>query len=179
MGDKDESAKVIFQDDGMVDILVGTQSNGQGHETVFAQFLSDQTGIPADHIRVVQGDSDLIARGGGTGGSRSGTVQANATLQTVAVMQKAFRAFLSDKLDVDADQIVFDDERFRAPGSNLSPTFLEVADMARAAGREDLMQHSAYAVLDSRSFPNGAHICEVEIDPGFEDPIKIQKLTVI
>ncbi len=165
LGDKDESAKVIFQDDGMVDILVGTQSNGQGHETVFAQFLSDQTGIPADHIRVVQGDSDLIARGGGTGGSRSGTVQANATLQTVAVMQKAFRAFLSDKLEVDADQIVFDDERFRAPGSNLSPTFLEVADMARAAGRDDLMQHSAYAVLDSRSFPNGAHICEVEIDP--------------
>ena len=85
--------------------------------------------------------------------------------RTVAVIQKAFRAFLSDKLDVDADQIVFDDERFRAPGSNLSPTFLEVADMARAAGREDLMQHSAYAVLDSRSFPNGAHICEVEIDP--------------
>ena len=63
-------------------IFVGTQSNGQGHETVYAQFLSDQTGVPADRIGVVQGDSDLIATGGGTGGSRSVTVQNNATLAT-------------------------------------------------------------------------------------------------
>ena len=54
-----------------MDLFVGTQSNGQGHETVFAQFLSDQTGVPVDIINVVQGDSDLIVKGGGTGGSRS------------------------------------------------------------------------------------------------------------
>ncbi len=60
--------------------------NGQGHETVYAQFLSDQTGMPAELIEVVQGDSDLIAQGGGTGGSRSVTTQANATLATVDVM---------------------------------------------------------------------------------------------
>ena len=59
-------------------IFVGTQSNGQGHETVYAQFLADQTGVPANRIGVVQGDSDLIAKGGGTGGSRSVTVQNNA-----------------------------------------------------------------------------------------------------
>ncbi|MEM6590211.1 MAG: xanthine dehydrogenase family protein molybdopterin-binding subunit, partial [Pseudomonadota bacterium] len=83
LGDPAEGAKVVFEDDGIVTIYVGTQSNGQGHETVYAQFLADQTGIPADQIQVVQGDSDLIKEGGGTGGSRSVTVQNNATLATV------------------------------------------------------------------------------------------------
>ena len=55
-----EAAKVLFKDDGSLDLFGGTQSNGQGHETVFAQFLSDQTGVPVDIINVVQGDSDLI-----------------------------------------------------------------------------------------------------------------------
>jgi len=79
LGNPSETAKVDFVDDGAL-IYVGTQSNGQGHETVFAQFLADQTGIPADKIKVIQGDSDLIATGGGTGGSRSVTVQNTATL---------------------------------------------------------------------------------------------------
>ena len=68
LGNPSESVEVEFRDDGTAAIYVGTQSNGQGHETVFAQFLSDQTGIPADLIEVVQGDSDRIAMGGGTGG---------------------------------------------------------------------------------------------------------------
>ena len=59
-GDPSEAAKVLFKDDDTVDLFVGTQSNGQGRETVFAQFLSDQTGVPVDIINVVQGDSDLI-----------------------------------------------------------------------------------------------------------------------
>ncbi len=83
LGDPSESVEVEFSEDGTAAIYVGTQSNGQGHETVFAQFLSDQTGIPADLIEVVQGDSDRIAQGGGTGGSRSVTVQNNVTLAAV------------------------------------------------------------------------------------------------
>jgi carbon-monoxide dehydrogenase large subunit len=165
LGAPDETAKVVFNDDGTVHILVGTQSGGQGHETVYAQFLSDQTGIPADLIYVIQGDSDLIKTGGGTGGSRSVTVQNNATLATVATMTEKFSAFLSEEMDVDAGAIVFDDEQFRADGSNLTPTMLEVAEMARAAGRNDLLVHEERAKLDARSFPNGAHICEVVIDP--------------
>src|SRR5690606_19261161 len=70
LGSPEEDATVEFRDDGTVLLFVGTQSNGQGHETVFAQFLSDQTGIPASAITVVQGDSDRIPKGGGTGGSR-------------------------------------------------------------------------------------------------------------
>ncbi|MDA9019710.1 xanthine dehydrogenase family protein molybdopterin-binding subunit [Flavimaricola sp.] len=165
LGDQNETTTVVFDDDGTVQIHVGTQSNGQGHETVFAQFLADQTGIPADRIRVVQGDSDIIPTGGGTGGSRSVTVQNTATLATVETMIEAFSAFLAEDQGVDADSVTFDDERFRIPGSNLTPTMLDVADMARAAGKTELLRHSRRIRLENRSFPNGAHVAEVEIDP--------------
>ena len=62
LGDPEESADIRFNEDATVTIFVGTQSNGQGHETVYAQFLADQTGVPANRIGVVQGDSDLIAK---------------------------------------------------------------------------------------------------------------------
>jgi len=165
LGDPSEGAKVAFNEDGTVTIFVGTQSNGQGHETVYGQFLSDHTGIPAERITVVQGDSDLIKQGGGTGGSRSVTVQNNATLATVSTMIDAFTPYLADKMGVEAAEIRFDDETFRAPGSNLTPTFVEAAEMARADGRHDLLTHEARAKLDARSFPNGAHVAEVVIDP--------------
>ena len=165
LGDPSEGAKVDLEEDGTVTIYVGTQSNGQGHETVYAQFLSDQTGIPADQIRVLQGDSDLIKQGGGTGGSRSVTTQNNATLATVAKMTEAFTAFLADEMGVPAAEISFDDERFRAEGSNLTPTMLEVAEMAREKGRDDLLTHHERATLPARSFPNGAHVAEVVVDP--------------
>jgi aerobic carbon-monoxide dehydrogenase large subunit len=153
LGDKNETTTVVFDDDGTVQIHVGTQSNGQGHETVFAQFLADQTGIPAEKIRVMQGDSDLIPTGGGTGGSRSVTVQNTATLATVDAMVTAFGAFLAGEEGVEPDAVTFDDERFRIPGSNLTPTMLDVADMARAAGRVELLRHSRQITLENRSFP--------------------------
>ncbi|MGJ8629000.1 MAG: xanthine dehydrogenase family protein molybdopterin-binding subunit [Sulfitobacter sp.] len=165
LGDPAEGAKVVFEQDGSVTIYVGTQSNGQGHETVYAQFLSDQTGIPANVINVVQGDSDLIKQGGGTGGSRSVTTQNNATLATVAKIRDVFTAFLADEMGVPASAISFDDERFRAEGSNLTPTMLEVADMAREKHRDDLLTHHERAKLEARSFPNGVHVSEVVIDP--------------
>ena len=164
LGDPSETAKVVFNDDGTVHILVGTQSNGQGHETVYAQFLSDQTGIPADLITVIQGDSDLIKTGGGTGGSRSVTTQNNATLATVGAMTQAFTDFLADEMGVPAAEISFDDERFRAEGSNLTPTMLEVAEMAREKGRDDLLVHQETAQLPGRSFPNGVHLAEITVD---------------
>ncbi|MEM9700411.1 MAG: xanthine dehydrogenase family protein molybdopterin-binding subunit [Pseudomonadota bacterium] len=165
LGDPSEGATVDFEADGTVTIYVGTQSNGQGHETVYAKFLSDQTGIPFEKIQVVQGDSDLIAQGGGTGGSRSVTTQNNATLATVGKMIEGFTAFLADETGVPAGEISFDDERFRVPGSNLTPSMLDVADMAREQGRDDLLSHHERATLPARSFPNGAHVAEVVIDP--------------
>jgi len=163
LGDDYEGAKVEFNADGTVSLFVGTQSNGQGHETVYAQFLSDRTGIPVEAIRIVQGDSDRIAHGGGTGGSRSVTVQSTATIAVIEVIVAAFAPFLEQALGVQG--VSFDDGAFRAPGSNRTLTLIEAADLARSQGREDLLRHQATGKLSARSYPNGAHIAEVEIDP--------------
>ncbi|MEZ5714352.1 MAG: xanthine dehydrogenase family protein molybdopterin-binding subunit [Paracoccaceae bacterium] len=178
LGDPSEGAKVVFNEGGKVQIFVGTQSNGQGHETVYARFLSDQTGIPADVIEVVQGDSDLIAQGGGTGGSRSVTTQSHATLATVEAMVAAFTPYLAGKMGVEPEEVRFDDETFRAPGSDLTPSFLEAAEMARADGREDLLSHEKRVKLPGRSFPNGAHLAEVEVDPE-TGKVDLVKYTVV
>jgi len=178
LGNPSETAKVEFNADGTVSIYVGTQSNGQGHETVYAQFLSDQTGIPAHLISVVQGDSDRIATGGGTGGSRSVTTQNNATLATVTKMIERFTPYLAEKMGVEASEVSFDDETFRAAGSNLTPTMIEAAAMARADGRTDLLVHEETATLPARSFPNGAHVAEIELDPD-TGKVTVERYTVV
>lgn len=162
LGEDSEAAVVELTETG-ARLYVGTQSNGQGHETVYAQYLADLTGLPFDGIEVVQGDSDLITRGGGTGGSRSVTVQSAATLGTVEQMVAAFTAFLEE--EIEAAPFTFDDGIFSAPGSNRRLTLMEAADLARQKGRKDLLRHEKRTQLAGRSFPNGAHLCEVEIDP--------------
>ncbi|MBU2962963.1 xanthine dehydrogenase family protein molybdopterin-binding subunit [Citreicella sp. C3M06] len=178
LGDPSEDVKVEFTPEGRATIYVGTQSNGQGHETVIAKFLSDQTGIPFEKIAFVQGDSDLIPTGGGTGGSRSVTTQANVTLAAVSKMIAGFSAFFAEEAGVAAEQVSFDDERFRAEGSNLTPTLLDLAEMARAKGREDLLTWKVRDKIAARSYPNGAHFAEVEIerDTGVA---KVVKYTVV
>ena len=163
LGDPSEGATVEFCDDGSVNLYVGTVSNGQGHETVYAQFLADRTGLPLEAIRVVQADSDRIPQGGGTGGSRSVTVQGMATLGAVEEMTAAFAEFLAAELGVAAMR--FDGTTFRGEGTNRTPMLLEAAGLARAAGRTELLRHAARRTLPGRSFPNGTHIAEVEIDP--------------
>ena len=165
LGSPAEDARIEFCADGTVNLYVGTQSNGQGHETVYAAFLSERSGIPVELIRIVQGDSDRIPRGGGTGGSRSVTVQSNATLATVDRMVAAFRPFVAAELDLPEATLGFEDGAFRAPGSNRVLTLLEAAARARAAGRADLLDHRGRAKLPGRSYPNGAHLCEIEVDP--------------
>ncbi len=163
LGSPTEDAKIEFREDGTVALYVGTQSNGQGHETVYAEFLAARTGIPAEKIFVIQGDSDLIATGGGTGGSRSVTTQTTATIATVKVMVDSFVPFLEGELD--AQDFAFDGEAFRAPGTNYVISLMEAADMARKAGRKDLLVHAGQGTLPGRSYPNGAHVAEIEIDP--------------
>lgn len=165
LGSPEEDATLEFTEDGRALLYVGTQSNGQGHETVYAKFLSDQTGIPVDRIEIVQGDSDRIARGGGTGGSRSVTVQNNVTLATVTKVVEGFSAFLAEVEGVPVADVSFDDEVFRIKGSNLTPTMLDAAALAKSKGRDDLLRTTETAKLPARSFPNGAHVAEVEVDP--------------
>ncbi|RRH75521.1 xanthine dehydrogenase family protein molybdopterin-binding subunit [Falsigemmobacter faecalis] len=162
MGAPSEASQIAFLPGGKVTLRVGTQSNGQGHETVFAEFLARETGIPAEDITVIQGDSDLIAVGGGTGGSRSVTVQTHATRANIAQMTAAFAAFLTPEFGAVPE---FAEGRFSLPGQNRSFTLQEAAALAQDQGREDLTSHRAEATLPARSFPNGAHLCEVVIDP--------------
>ncbi|MFN7224071.1 MAG: xanthine dehydrogenase family protein molybdopterin-binding subunit [Paracoccaceae bacterium] len=163
LGDADETARLTLDADGGATLYVGTQSNGQGHETVYARMVAEWTGLAEDTVRIVQGDSDAIPKGGGTGGSRSVTVQGTAMRATVQHIVSAFEAFLADEWAADA--VAFDGSAFGATGSNLRLTLAEAADLARLRGRNDLLDVSQTIVLDGRSYPNGAHIAEVEIDP--------------
>ncbi len=163
LGDLDETTEIVFGPDGSVDMMVGTQSNGQGHETAYAQILHERSGLPFECIRVVQGDSDRIPTGGGTGGSRSVTTQGasiNTTADTIInKMGVLARACL------EADDVVFEDGAYRVPGSNRFMTLMEVGQEAVRLGRADLVSTRVTSTIRDRSFPNGAHLCEVEIDP--------------
>ncbi len=162
LGNPSESAEIEFTGDGRVTLYVGTQSNGQGHETVYRQFLAEDLGIGPDMIDVVQGDSDRIATGGGTGGSRSVTTQGTANKAASARVIERFAPFVARLLEVEA--VDFDGAAFRAEGSNRVVTVLEAAEAARAAGETDLLRTRETTTLPGRSYPNGCHLCEVEID---------------
>ena len=163
LGDPEETARLTLDGDGGATLYVGTQSGGQGHETVYAMMVADQTGMDAASVRIVQGDSDRIAVGGGTGGSRSVTVQGTAIKATVGHMIAGFSAFLEGELGLQA--VTFSDATFGAPGSNLRLTLIEAADLARQKGRADLLDIAQTTEIDGKSFPNGAHLAEVEVDP--------------
>ncbi|MBO6602080.1 MAG: xanthine dehydrogenase family protein [Roseicyclus sp.] len=163
LGDPSETAKIELTQTG-ARVYVGTQSNGQGHETVYAQFVHDQTGLPIEAIEIVQGDSDLIAHGGGTGGSRSVTTQGTALRVTGRALIAGLVPFVEGMLD--AKDVSFDAEEgvFRTPGSNTVVTLLEAAEAARADGQAALCVAEETGKLPGRSYPNGCHIAEVEID---------------
>lgn len=160
LGKPHESARLELTPEAAV-LYVGTQSNGQGHETVYTRMLAEQTGLPPEAIRIVQGDSDRIAMGGGTGGSRSVTVQGTAIRACVASLVAGYEPFLSTEF---GSPVRFVDGAFAGSG-NLRLSLIEAADLARARGRADLLDHAATITLDGRSFPNGAHLAEVELDP--------------
>ena len=172
LGDPSETAEIEFAADGRVKLYVGTQSNGQGHETVYTQFVAGDLGIDPALVDVVQGDSDRIAKGGGTGGSRSVTTQGTANRATAAKVIEKFAPFVAERLEV--DEAVFEDGVFRGEGSNRTMDVIEAAEAARAAGREDLLVTRETTELPGRSYPNGCHVCEVEIerDTGRVQPVR-------
>lgn len=163
LGKSAETARLVLDHDGGATLYVGTQSNGQGHETVYARMLAEQSGIDEDLIRIVQGDSDRIAVGGGTGGSRSLTAQGTASRAVLTTVAAGLAGFLADDLGLDG--VAFAEQVFAAPGSNLRLTLAEAGQMARAKGRLDLLDRSADIVVEPASYPNGCHAAEVEIDP--------------
>jgi aerobic carbon-monoxide dehydrogenase large subunit len=178
LGDQTESTTIAFADDGMVELHVGTQSNGQGHETAMAQILHARSGVPFDRIRFVQGDTDRIARGGGTGGSRSVTMQGNSINHAADVVIERFRPLAEDELEVAGADLVFDDGAFRIAGTDRSVGLMQLAEVARTGGRSELLVTTEAFTVPGRSYPNGAHFCEVEVDPE-TGRLEVAKYTVI
>ena len=176
LGDPAETAKVEFTGQGTARLYVGTQSNGQGHETVYRQLLNEFTGIPLDQVEIVQGDSDRIKKGGGTGGSRSVTTQGTAIRATSEAIIDRFKPFVADQLGV--PDVAFEEGTFRAEGSNVVMTLIEAADRAAEAGESDLLSTSQTTTLPGRSFPNGCHVAEVEVDPD-TGQTRVAKFTVV
>ncbi len=169
MGNPNESADIRFEDDGMVSIAVGTQSNGQGHETAYAQVLADKLGVPIERIRLVQGDSDRIPAGGGTGGSRSLTAQGTAIRHASDAVIAKGKLYAAQELEVAAADIDFSDGVFEVVGTDRRIGVLELADKAKAMPAPEGAVGSgldalATIRLDAWTFPNGCHIAEVEID---------------
>ncbi|MHA3978939.1 xanthine dehydrogenase family protein molybdopterin-binding subunit [Halovulum sp. GXIMD14794] len=165
LGAKNETTTIEFAEDGFVNLYAGTQSNGQGHETVFAQMLHARTGIPFDKIRYFQGDSDLIKSGGGTGGSRSGTAQGNSINATSDLMIERFKDLAEEELEVARPDIVFEDGTFSVAGTDKSVGLMDLAATARETGRSDLLRTEHEHAFKAGAFPYGAHIAEVEVDP--------------
>ncbi len=164
LGDPSETAKIEFTEDGGIDLLVGTQSNGQGHETVYAQFLHERTGLPFDKIRVVQGDSDRIAKGGGTGGSRSVTMQGTAINGAGDDLIEKMKPLAEEELEVSGADLVWDAGAWRVAGTDKSVDLYRLAEKARTSGRTEFLVQETTTTVPGRSFPNGCHIAEVEVD---------------
>ncbi|MGG7566711.1 xanthine dehydrogenase family protein molybdopterin-binding subunit [Rhodovulum sp. DZ06] len=165
LGAQNETTRIEFAEDGGLDLYVGTQSNGQGHETVYSQILHQRTGLPFDRIRVRMGDSDLIATGGGTGGSRSVTMQGNSINAASDEMIEKFRALAEEELEAPAADLEFSDGAWRVAGTDKAITLMELSVAARKAGKTELLTTERENTVPGRSYPNGAHIAEVEADP--------------
>ncbi|MDR3523686.1 MAG: xanthine dehydrogenase family protein molybdopterin-binding subunit [Acetobacteraceae bacterium] len=164
-----ERAEIRFAEDGYVDVYVGTQSTGQGHETAYVQLTVDQLGVDGDRVRIHQGDTDTIPTGGGTGGARSLYSEGQAILATAATVIEKGREAASDVLEAAKADIVFEGGTFSIVGTDrgIDIVALAVGQRARAAKGEDVVTLDAaeIAEIKSHTFPNGCHIAEVEVDP--------------
>ena len=165
-----ENTYVRFEEDGRVTVLMGTQASGQGHETSFAQMVAAELGIDMDRIDVLQGDSRLVPTGEGTGGSRSMVIGGSSLFRSVGSLIDSGRKMASEILEAAATDIEFNDSTFRVAGTDLSVSLDEVAaaswdDTKRPEGVEPGLYSSERFQPEAGTFPNGCHICELEVEP--------------
>jgi carbon-monoxide dehydrogenase large subunit len=165
-----ETAEIRFDPSGTVTILSGTTHQGQGHTTMYTQLLCDRLGLEADQVRVIEGDTDRLAYGMGAGGSRSSAMGSAALMMAAdKIVEKASR-IAAQIMEAAIDDIEFADGTFTIAGTDRSVNLAEVVSNAFAGanlpeGMEPgMMAHAAYHGKVP-SYPNGCHICEVEIDP--------------
>ena len=165
-----ESAEVRVNPTGNIEVLTGSHSHGQGHETTFAQLVSDRLGLPIDQIEIVHGDTDKVQFGMGTYGSRSGPVGMSAIAMALDKIEAKARKIAAHSLEAAEDDIELKDGTFTVAGTDKSMAFGEVSLAAYVAhnlpeGMEPGLKEGAFYDPANFTFPAGCHICEVEVDP--------------
>ena len=179
-----ESAEVRVNPTGSVEILTGSHSHGQGHETTFAQLASDRLGIPIEQVSVVHGDTDKVQFGMGTYGSRSGAVGMSAIAKAIDKVVAKGKKVAAHVLEASEGDIEFKDGKFSVAGTDRALGFGEVALQAYIAHKfsgqelEPGLKEGAFYDPTNFTFPAGVHICEVEIDPA-TGVTKIERWTAV
>ncbi|MFT5488122.1 MAG: carbon-monoxide dehydrogenase large subunit [Paracoccaceae bacterium] len=155
----DEEADIRCTADGQVELRIGSMSNGQGHDTIYAQIVAGKLGIPIETVRVIQGDTDDIAYGTGTGACRSIIVGGSAVAVTTdRVIEKGLEA-AAVLLEASAEDIVFTDGTYEVAGTDRRIEFSQVVAQADGIDARDRFLPNDF------TYPNGTHCCEVEVDP--------------
>ncbi len=161
-----EMGGLRFGADGRVTIVTGTLAYGQGHETAFAQVLSDRLGIAYDRIDLLQGDSAELLTGGGTGGSRSIMASGTAIYTAAAAVIEKGTQLAAQSLEAAAADIEWADGGFRVAGTDRQISLMDLAlETAGNEGEDQVLDVNLIAESPPSAYPNGCHICEVEIDP--------------
>ena len=165
-----EMGGISFDADGGVTIRTGTLDYGQGHASPFAQVLSEKLGVPFEKVRILQGDSDELIAGGGTGGSRSMMNSGQAIVEAAAKVVEQGKQIASHALEASAGDIEFKDGKFVVAGTDRAIDIMELSQKLRAGmklppeGPQSLdVKHVSEGAPSA--YPNGCHVCEVEIDP--------------
>ena len=162
-GDGPETANVRLDRDGGITVLIGTQSTGQGHHTAYAQLIAERLRLSPAHVRVVQGDTDLVATGAGTGGSCSIPVGGVAVARAAEQLADRLKALAGNVLEAAAGDLELDDGMVRVVGTDRAISFADLAQHAKP-GEEPLAGANAF-MPGAATYPNGTHLAEVEIDP--------------
>jgi carbon-monoxide dehydrogenase large subunit len=161
-GGSPEPAYINLEKDGSVTVKIGTQSNGQGHETAYAQLVAQHLDLPLDQIRVRQGDTNLTPTGSGTGGSRSIPVGGAAVAKAAELLADTIKMLAADAMEAGKGDLEIADGRVRIAGTDRSLTYAEIAALPKARGK--LATQAEFRPPEA-TYPNGTHVCEVEIDP--------------
>ena len=158
-----DTARVRLDDDGGVTVLAGTQSTGQGHATAYAQIVADHLGLAPERVRVIQGDTDAIATGTGTGGSSSIPCGGASVAGASRKLAGALKEIAAEALEAAASDLEIAEGAVRVAGTDRAVTF---ADLARdpKRRRRALVAEDAFTP-EAATYPNGTHLAEVEIDP--------------
>src|ERR1700710_3306311 len=166
-----ESAEVRVNPIGTIEVLTGSHSHGQGHETTFAQLVAGRLGISVDQVQIVHGDTDKVQFGMGTYGSRSAAVGMSAIFKAMEKVEGKAKKIAAHKLEASEDDIVIENGEFKVTGTDKSIALPMVALAAYTAhnlpdGMEPGLKETAFYDPTNFTFPAGSYICEVEVDSG-------------